>query len=588
MHPRGKRVSNLAPTGAGLPSQGTTPTLDPYTGLGVDAGSGAGAPAGAAPTAGAASPAATGGFQLPHGPAGQSGAAGQLPGGLPGAQPTADASASGGAVQGAAPGQQAAAAMPAGLGGILKWAGPLGVIGGAAMAAYGFKSGSNMKTAMGAIGALGSLYMTMNTSKAEGQASGITQGLQAGYNQGQQETVVAAKQQMTEMTNQFSVILEQAKAEAKAEAAAGNSGAPLPGMPGPGGTGQSEQTATGGTGQTSPTGTVQTTPAGQVPGSDPAATTGSTSAPIANWTSQAVLGRSVKLPSAVFGADAVADAGSFVLKEQMGDPNGYATVDEADSVARAGVSDVWETKNARWIVLEHGGRFYAYSGHSDASGGMAAGSSPELPADGGKVATWHSLKALLSGWVAYHWKNGSGTGETWVPGQSAAAGQASTGTATGAGPATTVAPAASTTTPAATTTPTAGTPSNGMQPAVVAGGPTQVSSTVAQSMVGTGFVMTSQSGSANVQGQKVLGNTAGYATPGEAAQAIMADRAASPGGQHDRWLSIKGSDGQYYALRGSIVSSAVSSLPAGSSPIHVFGQSFGAWWNGSTWQAQAA
>jgi hypothetical protein len=107
-------------------------------------------------------------------------------------------------------------------------------------------------------------------------------------------------------------------------------------------------------------------------------------------------------------------------------------------------------------------------------------------------------------------------------------------------------------------------------------------------MVGMGFVMTSQAGSVNVQAQKVLGSSAGYATPGEAAQALMADRATAPGGQHDRWLSIQGSDGKYYALRGSVVSASVPALPAGSSPMHVFGQSFGAWWNGSAWQAQAA
>ena len=226
-------------------------------------------------------------------------------------------------------------------------------------------------------------------------------------------------------------------------------------------------------------------------------------------------------------------------------------------------------KNYRWLVIEHGGRFFPFAAAKDVQG------APSLPQANGAIAAWHSLRAIDDGtgnvqWLTYGWTK-DGVSSVDVYGQQASpSGGGSVGGGGGVGG-------------AALT----GTGS------VVGGGPAQLAPR-AQAQVGRGFTVND----AQIDGQRVAGgfiqlqelsdtSVAGFATPLEAGDAARllrkADMAPSP---YTRWVTVQLDDGKYYLYKASLVNRAVPALGNEASPMHVFGAGFGEYFDGAAWQAQ--
>lgn len=462
------------------------------------------------------------------------------------------------------------------------WLGPVMALGGAALFIHGSKAGAKswMKFAGGSMAASGLLATYMGAS-AKGAASNTKK------NEQLQQAVMAIA---TEADKQIAIKnqeIEQLKGMVQQGGAPGQGGQPgqMPGQdPGQGQMpGQNPGQTPGQTG-TDPNQTGQLgggLPG--LPGSQPQGTgqpgqpsqPGQTSAepPLQNapviataqWTPAAILGSSIAMQSVSLQGVDTADAGRFVLRRHVGEPAGYSSVEAADAAAFNEMRPVMSTENYRWIVVEHGGKYYAYEAVKDTAG------APMLPASNGNLIGWHSLSARTIGkevpWIHTSWKQAQTPVAEVIP-EDKFGNPLLNPRGTGAG---------------------AGTGSEAGS--VSGGGPVAVTSdtSAVRSALGSGFTINA---SGNAQGgflqiQTTVGNS-GYATPGEAAQIARGARdAAGTADAWKRWIVVKGNDGKYYPMQGSIVSAATKALDTAARPMFVFGAGFGEHFDGSQWKASA-
>lgn len=524
------------------------------------------------------------------------GAGGVLPtltGGTAAADPTA-----GQTQQAGAPGAEAPASPIPDFGSMLAktpaWMGPAAVIGGAALAIYGFTKPSMMFKMMGISMGLSGLAMTHMGASARGREGGIKE-LEAAITPVIQQQSQLVEQQGAQI-KQYEQVFQQLKAsgampQAGTDAGTGTGGTPGTTTPGTTTPGTTDQTTTPGTGGTPGDGTAQGTTPGQALGPG-------------QWSPSALAEQAIQLGAAkLSGGAAVADAGSFVLKTPVGEPAGYATFDEASTAVQSTMStDIFGTKNHRWVVLEHEGRYFAIDAELDEAGTAAA-----MPAGNGNIVGWHALRydENQHAWMSYHWSLASGSSFTPFTNGSiqtagSVGGTAGTGTTAAATPAatggTTAGTVATTATPdtisvsagggtaatPAVVTPVAAAPAAPVRPAV-------------EKLVGSGFSINDSS----VDGKTAKGgwlqlqklarlSEAGFATPGEAGALARQERSASLNlGEWTRWVTVRGEDGRFYVFEGQVVSKATTAMSAGTSPMHVFGHGFAEFFDGAAWKVQA-
>jgi hypothetical protein len=324
------------------------------------------------------------------------------------------------------------------------------------------------------------------------------------------------------------------------------------------------------------------------------------------------VGQAVTLGAAQMpGGEAVADQGSFAITQQLGSPTGYATQAEADAAAQSGLStNISGTMNYRWLVIQHGSQFYAYQAQLDQGG------TPQMPAQNGTVVGWHALRAIETGgldvqWEAYDWSQQAGSNfrkfanadGTQDP-TSGASGPTGAGTSTAGGVSTggtaggTPAPTTGTPTTTSTSSPGAGTSSSYNASTATTGAPTGTAapqaSSPAPALIGHTFAVNAASysgGSAaggQIQLSSVLDSSVnGFDTPGEAADAARLARTGAGGANPwERWVTMKLSDNRYYVFDATVVSAATQDVGSSASPMHIFGNGFAEFYNGSAWAAQ--
>lgn len=423
-------------------------------------------------------------------------------------------------------GQQPAAGMTSPLGGILS--NPLlGIglaVGGAALGAYGLTRGSGMLKLMGAGTALSGLMLTYQGARAKGAEQGRVEGAQVALQQFQQQV----QQQLGPMIDaQNQKIAEQQAVIAQMQGGGGTDVSA-------GGSGVGTDTSAGGA---YPAGPAQAIPDSQ-------------------WTPAALVGQAVMLGEANLpSGQQVAEQGSFVIGQPVGDAVGYGSFAEADAVARRSMStDLQGTKNYRWLVVEHDGRFHAFLAARDQQG-----AAPQLPADNGNVVGWHALRAVETGdlqvkWIDYGWSSTAGSSFDLF-GQSGVA-EATTSVAGG------------------------GAASGVTQAALVA------------SLVGRTFAINTASAAGqvvdggHVQLHGVVGSSAGYATPEEAAAAARADGEATASSRWARSVTLQLADGRFYAFRGQLVNRGTVDVGQLAAPLFVFGAGFAEYFDGVAWVAQ--
>jgi hypothetical protein len=544
-------------------------------------------------------------------PAAGMGAAGQGAGPLPsltagaasgGATPV-DPTAGAGAVQD--PAAAAGGAAPAGFdpSKLLsqgRWLGPLMTIGGGIAAAIAMKDPTKVNTFMkwgGISAALSGVGITAMGFKAKGIETGTqaTEVQAVAAMQQLQQQYEATMQNLSAQATTEITTLKQQLAQAQAGAAAGQGAGQGTGATGDGTSGSGLGVGPGldttvlpnGQGSTAPIGegSGTGTPVGTTPGTG--STTGTAGTQTGAASPQALVGRTIDLAA---GASAtgtpIADAGTYKIEQIAGDPNGYATLEEANAATRATMStELMGSKFIRWMVVEQGGRYYGALAK-----GVAAGGQPNpLPAELGKVVGWSAMNHVseggVDGWQAYEWTQAGGArtiavpyGATNVFGGSTSGGgptgTAPTGTApTGTGPSGVALPGQ------AGTTGTTGTgQATPFDPATQVGRTFSINaSSTAEGDLARGGV---------VQVQKFIETSAGgFGTAEEAASAARQARQASGGDQWTRWMSMQGSDGRFYVYQGSIVKRPTVELQA--SPVHVFGMGFAEFFDGSTnaWKA---
>lgn len=310
------------------------------------------------------------------------------------------------------------------------------------------------------------------------------------------------------------------------------------------------------------------------------------------WTPGALIGSSVELEGAGTAAGtAIADEGQFVLTTQLGAPEGYASVEEADTVARLEMSiEEMGVRDFRWVVVEHAGRSYPFVAKADATR-----MSPPMPTENGELAAWSALRFIEelpggeSTWQAYSWSASGGetfgafaSPEAWAAQAGVTGSPGSTGT--------------SETSSVATDPPSVAT----------SGGGTTGAAWSPTSVIGSGFTIdaattgTLQAAGGVLQLQALVpGSEAGFATAEEATAAARSARSEGTAGPEStagaasagadpwqRWVTMQGPDGHWYAYAGGIVSGQVPE-PAGVQPLTVFGHGFGQYHDGTVWQVQA-
>lgn len=472
----------------------------------------------------------------------------------------------------------------------VRWLGPLAAIGGAGLAIWGFTKGKNWAKFAGISTGLSGIATTAMGFKA----AGIQTGKAAGYQQGVADLTQQVQAQigpMIDQQNQKIAQQQQLIQQLTAQQGTGSTGTGT-GTPGTGATG----TGTPGTG-TPGTGTTGTDP------NAPAATgTPAQEIPAGQWTPAALTGQAVTLGVAnMASGQTVAEAGPYVIVQQAGDPAGYASQAEADAAAQGSMStNLQGTKNYRWLVVEHGGKYYGFVAQKDVN------SSPQLPAANGNLVAWHALRAVETGamqvqWMHYSWNKDTGGSFAQVGNLDPTAQQATAGApataAAGGGGTTSSAPAANT--PIGGTATGANTPVNGAQPgasttaspATTGGGAASSPAWPAASLIGSGLSVDTADGVTGgvLQLQSLLGpSVAGFETVNQAADAIRLDRNAHQAGDSwRRWVTVQGADGKYYAYAGHIVRRDVAAIGNGSSAVNVFGDGFAEYFDGSAWHAQA-
>lgn len=519
---------------------------------------------------------AAGGAGLPSLATGQS-AAGSAP---------VDPATQGAAAQAGGAAAAGASANPlAALGTVPSWVGPLTTVAGGGAAIAGFSKaaaaggkGFGLLKFGGIAAALAGVGITYFASKQAGATAKEAEILPQfdAYN-----TQVKAK--VSAMQQDYKATIDQLQQKIDQGGAGGQAGQtttdPATGQPVPGGqTGDAGATgSTGSTGPTIPSGTTV-----DLPG---ATTTGTVAA--GQWTPASLVGSTVDLTR---GKDAsgrqIVTPGTYRFAQAVGDVNGYASLDEANAAVRSTMST--ETMGApflRFMVVEHGGRFYAAIAKS-----LGEGEQPKpLAADAGNVVGWNALSydatTGADGWKAYSWTKtaGESTVDVGYAAKPFAAG--------GAG-----------TTPASTTTPgtgsTAGTATSNVPAApgsVTGGGATAARSPFdTASAIGRSFSVNASTtaegtivrgGALQVQGF-VASSTGGFGTAEEAAVAARQVSKSFAGDAWKRAVTLQGSDGRFYVYTGSIVARETAALDK-AAPVHVFGSGFAEYYDGAStaWKA---
>lgn len=482
--------------------------------------------------------------------------------------------------------------------GLWKWGGIGMALSGLALAAVGFKA-KGIETgkkateaeAVAAINQLSQQYeATMANLQAEANAK-IMQAQQSAQATAQQGagpgaggTAPGAGQQVDPATGQpIPGAAAQQGQVPGAPAIDPQTGEPIPGTAAPvgvgrdstmvPGAGQQAGSSSGGTGQGAGTTPGSTT----VPGAATVGTGGT-------WSPQALVGRSVNLAAGSSASGTViAEPGNYRIEALAGDANGYATLDEANAAARQTMStELMGSRFLRWMVVEHGGRFYGAVAKQMGGQDQASPLGPDI----GNVVAWSAMNHVTdngqNGWQAYAWSQAAGAQSMAVPYGSSAVfpGSGVGGSAAGAGAGAGTAPAGS---------------------SVVGGGPAvgpaspAASSFDPASQVGRSF---SINASTTAEGDVVRGGAlqvqkfvetsqGGFGTAEEAATAARAARSAAGGGdQWTRWVSLQGSDGRFYVYQGSIVKRETAALQ-NAAPLHVFGPNVAQYFDGttSTWKA---
>lgn len=475
--------------------------------------------------------------------------------------------------------QQPSAQIPdmSGLLGKARWLGPLMAVGGAGLALYALSKGrvapvgglaEGMKAPVnklllygGVSTALSGLVTTGMGFKASGQTTGVATGRKQGIEElsaAVQQELVPTMQQLASENEQLKQALQAASAQHTGAEVAGTQGADMAGVDTQGGglTGTGAQPAS--TNSTSGT-------AGQVStGEQPQV---ATAIPAAQWSRGSIIGQSVSLGEVRAGSGGViAEAGSYVVSQPLGQEQGYTSLAEADALARRGMTtELNGVKNYRWLVIEHGGRYFPFVAAKDQQG------APSLPPANGSVASWHAMRAIDDGtgnvqWLTYDWsKDGSSVVGVLGGGQDSSIGGNSANGST-----------------------------SSSESSVIGGGGAQLAPRAA-SQIGRGFVVND----ASIDGQRVVGgylqlqaladtSIAGCDTPLEAAEAARLMRAAdlSPS-PYTRWVTVQIDDGKYYVYKASIVNRQVPELGGDAAPTHIFGAGFGEYFDGAAWQAMS-
>ncbi|MCW2927663.1 MAG: hypothetical protein JWM86_1631 [Thermoleophilia bacterium] len=486
-------------------------------------------------------------------------------------------------------GFSAAAAVQAGAAatkapGLLKWGGIAAAIGGLALTGIGFKAKgvetgtkATEATAVQAINALTAQYEQTMSAMAAQKAQEI-QGLKA--------KVAAAGQQGG------GAGIDPATGLPTAGAGAGQGQTPVGGTGTPGAAAGSG-VVLGEDGKPSETAPIVD---GATPGvgiglnTTVVPTTGTAAA--AGGATQAMLGSSVNLAAGQSGGAVIAEAGNYKIEQLAGDPAGYATLEEANSAARATMStELMGSKFLRWMVVEQGGRFYGVIAKQLAAQEPAK----PLPATAGNVVAWSAMNHVAvngtNGWKAYAWTKTGGEQITDVPYGTSAVFGGGPGGAIG-GPATVPAGTGA----GAGSAPIGGTNSGAVtgggqvaQPGVVAG------SFDPASAIGRSFAVNASTTAEGdlarggaLQVQKFIeASTGGFGTPEEAATVARQARAAIPAG--DAWsriTTLQGADGRYYVYQGSIVKRETAAIQ-NAAPLHVFGAGFSEFFDSASnsWRA---
>jgi hypothetical protein len=449
----------------------------------------------------------------------------------------------------------------------LKWGGIAAAIGGIALTGLGFKAKGVADTTVEATAAL-------NTMQQQAQAQ-------------QQQIIDAATQKISEAQSQSLPSLGGGAGTTSPIGGTGATGAtgttptstvpagmtidPTTGQPVPAIPAVTDPNTgdvvpgTGGTPAATNTMGLDTTVVPGATGAAPAAATPGV------WSVQSLVGSSVSLAAGTTASGAViADAGNYQLQQPTGDPNGYASVAEANAAARQTMStELMGSKFLRWMVVEHGGRYYGVIAKQL---GAQEPAKP-LTADLGNVVAWSAMNHVddngKPGWHAYSWTKDGGSEAIDVPyGTSNVFGAASS--TAGGGP---IGASTSTSTPAATTATTGTAPSG----PVTGGGPTgafdpasEVGRTFSVNAANTAEGDLVRGGVLQVQ-KFVETSTGGFGSPEDAAAAARAARTAAGGGdQWKRWVSLQGADGRFYVYEGSIVKRPTADLQD-AAPVHVFG-----------------
>ncbi|MCW2921177.1 MAG: hypothetical protein JWL76_1051, partial [Thermoleophilia bacterium] len=396
---------------------------------------------------------------------------------------------------------------------------------------------------------------------------------------------------------------------AQQQPGAGQPGAQAPGPAGSGATNVGpglDTTVVPGSGQQQQAAPVGGDPAAQGSGSTPiggTVPTGGTTAPQTTtpagpWTPQSLVGQSVPL---AVGASAsgtpIAEQGTYKIEQLAGDANGYATVEEANAATRTSMStELMGSKFLRWMVVEHGGRYYGAIAKQLPQGGQATELKPEV----GNVVAWSAMNHVtdngVNGWQAYSWSATGGQQTIAVPyGTTNVFGGVSGGGPIGGTQPTGTQPAGTAPTGQGQTLPGTNIPVPGQTAStgpVTGGGPAGAPFDPA-SQVGRSFSINASNTAEGdlarggvLQVQKFVESSAGgFGTAEEAATAARAARKASGGDQWTRWVSLQGSDGRHYVYQGSIVKRPTSEVQA--APVHVFGVGFAEFFDSSTnsWKA---
>jgi hypothetical protein len=246
-------------------------------------------------------------------------------------------------------------------------------------------------------------------------------------------------------------------------------------------------------------------------------------------------------------------------------------------------TELMGSKFLRWMVVEHGGRYYG------AIAKQMGGQDQAQPIDAatGNVVAWSAMNHVLdngqNGWQAYSWSQASGAQAFPVPygttsvfstgGVGANGGGATGGTGTGSAPG-------------------GGSVTGGG--AVTGGG----GAFDPQGEIGRSFSInaaTTAEGDVvrggELQLQKIVSSSSGgFGTAEQGAQAARAARQAAGGGnQWQRWVTMQGGDGRFYVYEGSIVARSTAQLQA-AAPVSVFAANVGEFYDGATssWQAVRA